>query len=177
MRLRRFFRRASRDAELARDLQFYLDSETRENIARGMAPGEAQAAARKKFGNTTLIREEVYRTNGIEMLETFWQDLSYAFRMVRHKPAFTATVLVTLALGIGGNAAVFSIVQAVLLEPLPYKDPSRLVAIWDRNLRDSGVSKMFSSFKDFRELADHAKSFDQVAAATWAVTKHILVLQ
>jgi putative ABC transport system permease protein len=174
MKLLPFFRRARRDAELAQDLQCYIDSETQENIARGMTPDEAQAAARRKIGNTTLIREEVYRGSGMEMLETFWQDLSYAFRMMRHRPAFTATVLVTLALGIGGNAAVFSIVQAVLLQPLPYKDPSRLVAIWDRNLKDAGTSKMFDCYQDFRELADHAKSFDQVAAATWAVNGRIL---
>jgi len=174
MKALRFFRRTHRDAELAQDLQCYIDAETQENIARGMAPHEAQATARRKIGNTTLIREEVYRWGGIEMLETLWQDLSYAFRMMRHRPAFTGTVLVTLALGIGGNAAVFSIVQAVLLQPLPYKDPSRLVAIWDRNVKDAGTSKMFDSYQDFRALADHAKSFDQVAAATWAVNGRIL---
>jgi putative ABC transport system permease protein len=174
MRLPRFLRRARRDAELARDLQFYLDCETKENIDRGMAPGEAQAAARRKLGNATLIREDVYRMKRIEIFETFWQDLSYAFRVLRHRPAFTATVLVTLALGIGGNTAVFSIMRGVLLEPLPYKEPSRLVVIWDRNLRDTGVSKNFDSFEDFRELEDHAKSFEQVAAATWAVNGRIL---
>jgi hypothetical protein len=94
--------------------------------------------------------------------------------MMRRKPLFTAMVAATLALGIGANAAVFSMVQAVLLQPLPYKNPSRLVAIWDRNVRDSGVSKMFDSFQDFREVSQHASSFEEVAAATWAVGGRLL---
>jgi len=102
--------------------------------------------------------------NGPRFLETLWQDALYASRMMRRKPIFTATVAATLALGIGANAAVFAIVQAVLLQPLPYKNPSRLVAIWDKNVRDSGISKMFDSFQDFREVTQHASSFEEVAA-------------
>src|SRR5437660_7372552 len=107
--------------------------------------------------------------HGPRFLETLWQDGLYALRMMSRKPLFTAMVAATLALGIGANAAVFSMVQAVLLQPLPYKNPSRLVAIWDRNVRDSRVSKMFDSFQDFREVSEHAGSFEEVAAATWAV--------
>jgi hypothetical protein len=102
--------------------------------------------------------------SSLTFFETFWQDVLYAFRILGRKPGFTATVGITLALGIGANAAVFSIVKAVLLQPLPYKDPSRLVAIWDRNVRDSGISKMFDSLQDFREVAKHASTIDQMAA-------------
>jgi predicted permease len=174
MSWRRFFHRTRRDAELAKDIQFYLDAEMEDNVARGMHPDEAREHARRKFGNTTLIREEVYRMHSLLFFETLWQDSLYALRMMRRKPIFTVTVAATLALGIGANAAVFSIVNAVLLEPLPYRDPSRLVAIWDRNVRDSGVSKNFDSFQDFREVSQHASSFDEVAAATWAVSGRLL---
>lgn len=149
---RRFFRRcfdrARRDAELEKDIHFYLEAETEDNVARGMPADAARERARRKFGNTTLIREEVYRMNAPRFSETLWQDGLYALRMMRRKPIFTAMVAATLALGIGANAAVFSIVHGVLLEPLPYRNPSRLVAIWDRNVRDSGISKMFDSFQD-----------------------------
>jgi hypothetical protein len=115
-----FFHRARRDAELAKDIQFYLDTETEDNLARGVPKDVARERAHGKFGNTTLIREEVYRMNGPRFLETLWQDGLYALRTMRRKPIFTATVAATLALGMGANAAVFGIVQAVLLQPLPY---------------------------------------------------------
>jgi len=166
MRWRYFFNRAARERQAARDIQEYLDIETEQNIARGMRPHEALAAARRKFGNPTLIREDIRRMYSLPSLESFLQDLLYALRTMAQKPIFTATILLTLALGIGGNAAIFSIVHAVFLEPLPYTDPSRLVVIWDKNLRDTGISKIFDSFQDFREIANHANVFEHVAAAT-----------
>lgn len=174
MSLRDYFHRAKDDGETAREIQFYLDMETEDNIARGMPPEQARAAAHRKFGNPTLIREEIFYMHNWSLLETLWKDAFYALRTVRKKPGFTATVVLTLALGIGANTAVFSIVNAILLRPLPYKDPSRLVAIWDKNLRASGVSKMFESFDDFQQIAQHARAFDQVAAATWAVGGRLL---
>lgn len=174
MSWRRFFHRTRRDAEAVLDIQVHLETETEDNIGRGMRPEEARATALRKFGNPTLVREEIYRMHSLRFFESFWQDVLYALRLMRNRPGFTGMVAITLALGIGANAAVFSIVQAVLLQPLPYGDPSRLVAIWDRNLRDSGISKMFDSYQDYREVAQHAKSLDQTAAATWAVAGRLL---
>lgn len=125
----RFFRRRFWDDERAREIQSYIEIETDENIARGMSPEEARCAAHKKFGNGTYVREEIYRMNTIAFLESLWQDLRYTFRSLRRNPGFAATAIVTLALGIGANTAVFSVVDAVIFRPLPYRDPGQLVSI------------------------------------------------
>ena len=101
MAWRRFFRRRRRVAENARDIQFHLDTETRDNIARGMQPGEARAVAIRKFGNPTFVREEVYRMHSIGFLETAWQDVRYSLRTMRKSPVFALTAVLILAVGIG----------------------------------------------------------------------------
>lgn len=97
------------------------------------------------------------------------QDLRYGLRLLGKSPGFAATAILTLGLGIGANVAVFSVVDATLLRPLPYRDPQRLVQITDRDLRARGPSKLFGSFNDVREYQQHARSFEDLAAATWAL--------
>jgi predicted permease len=123
----RFFRRRYWDEERARELEAYLEAETDENIARGMSPEEARYAARRKLGNTTLIREEIYRINSLGWLETLWQDLRYGLRQLKRNPGFTAVAVLTLGIGIGAAALVFGVVYGAILNPYPYRDADRIV--------------------------------------------------
>src|SRR3954454_4533303 len=130
MNWRRFFRDEA-DAEQREELDFYLDVTTEEYIATGMEPAAARAAARRKLGNTTAIREEVYRMNTITFIEGVLRDARHAVRMIRANPGFSVTALLSLALGIGANTAIFSMLNAVLIRPLPYPGSDALVGVYN----------------------------------------------
>jgi cell division protein FtsX len=129
MGLGRFFRRTNWDRERFEEIESYVEIETDENIARGMPVGEARAAARRKLGNSTRIREEIYRMNTIAYLDTLSRDVHYSLRTLRRTPGFAAVALLTIAIGIGANTAVFSVINSVLLRPLHYPQAEELVAI------------------------------------------------
>jgi predicted permease len=125
----RFFRRTKWDRERLEEMESYVQMETDDNVARGMPYSKARAAARKKLGNSTLIREEIYSMNTIAFLDTLIRDARHGLRMLRHNPLFTAVALLTIAIGIGANTAVFSVVNSVLLNPLHYPKAEELVAL------------------------------------------------
>ena len=125
----RFLRRSRWDDERARELEAHLAIETDENLARGMSPRDARDAARRKLGNVTQIREEIYRMNTVGILDTIWQDLRYGVRLLRLNPGFAAVAILSLALGVGANTAIFQLLDAVRLRALPVSHPEQLVEI------------------------------------------------
>jgi predicted permease len=162
VRWTRFFRRDQWDEERARELEAYLEIETDENIARGMPPEEARYAALRKLGNTALIREEIYRTNSLQSLDALAYDLRFAWRLLQRNPGLTAVVLMTLAIGIGANTAIFSVVNAVLLRPLPFAEPNRLVFLTESNPE---IPEMYVSMPNLRDWQRMNTVFESLAAA------------
>ncbi len=166
----RFFRRAKWDRERRAELDQYLAMETDDNIARGLSPQAARAAAHRKLGNQNLIREEIYRMNTVTFLDTLARDARYALRALRHNPVFTAVALATIAIGIGANTAVFTVVDSVLLRPLNYPHSEQLVAL--RQLAPGAAG--LASFADglllspsmYFTYSEHNRSFQSMGV--WA---------
>ncbi len=128
-KLRSLFRRNRADRELDAELRFHMEKQIETNIAAGMPPAEARAAALRTFGGVEQVKEECREARGVALVETLMQDVRYGLRMMRRTPGFTAVAVVSLALGIGANTAIFSLINAVMLKMLPVKNPEELVVM------------------------------------------------
>ncbi len=140
MRWSRFFRRRRSDAQLQQEIDLHLAAEIDENLARGFSPNEARRRAYVKFGNPQQVRETMWRQNSIGMIDNACRDLKYAVRTLARSPGFTIVAVLVMALGIGANIALFTVVRSVLLNPLPFHDSSRLYALRQRNSQEHGRS-------------------------------------
>jgi putative ABC transport system permease protein len=148
-----------REGDLAQELDFHRLMLEDEHRAHGLDPSAARRAARVDLGGEAQIAEEWRDQRSLPFFETLQQDARYGFRMLRRTPGFTAAALVTLALGIGANTAIFTIVNAVLLRPLPYADPDRLVTVGDRTPDGLSSNVGFATVLDWRERSQTIDSF------------------
>ena len=162
MRLPRWPR--GQDADLDAELQSHVQMATQDRIDRGESPDQAAAAARREFGNTLLVRETVREMWGWTPIEQFWQDLGYARRALAGTPAFTLAAVLTLGLGIGVNTAMFSVVRAVVLRPLPFADPDRLVQIDELDLRGAAARRSSVSWPNFLDWQQRTQTLESMAA-------------
>jgi predicted permease len=152
--------------ELEQDIRDHIERETQDNIERGMSPEEARYAAVRKFGNVMRVKEDTRAVWTVVWLEQLLQDVRFGLRMLRKSPAFTVVAVLTLAIGIGANTYIFSMVDALLLRPMEFPEPGRLVALWER-LPNTGVERNELSPANFLDFRDRNHVFDHVAAQSW----------
>ena len=168
LRVKALVNRGRLERDLEEEMQFHLEMLAEKNRAAGLAGKEVRAAARRRFGNVTWVKEEVHEMWTFTWIETVWQDLRYAARSLAKSPGFVAVVVFSLMLGIGANTATFSAMNTVMLHGLPYAHPERLMTIWPLHKEDP----TYENPPPIGEIVDWKKQnqvFDDIAAVGWIV--------
>ncbi|HVF68414.1 MAG TPA: ABC transporter permease [Pyrinomonadaceae bacterium] len=161
-RLRALLGREAVIRDIDEELRLHIELETESNVRRGMSHSEARRAALLSFGNFDVMRDAAYGVRGGGLMETIWQDVRYGARVLAKHKGFTIVAVLTLALGIGANTAIFSVVNELLLRPLPYRDAASLVMLWE--VSPSGNRQNNISRANFRAWREQSKSFESMAA-------------
>jgi predicted permease len=161
-RVRALLRREAVIADIDEELRLHIEMETEANVAHGMSQEAARLAALRVFGNPGSIKDVAYEVRGGGMLEALLQDIRYGARVLARHKGFTAVAVLTLALGIGANTAIFSVVNELLLRPLPYRDAERLVMLWE--VTASGRHQNTTSRANFRAWREQGTTFEDLAA-------------
>ncbi len=162
LRLRSLFRKGRVEQELTEELRFHLEKLIEEKVGKGMTPEEARYAALREIGGVEQIKEECRDMRRVTYIENFLQDVRYGLRQLRRSPGFTAVAVLTLALGIGANTAIFTLVNAAILKPLPYPHPDRLVVLGARAPKKPQNDLTLVRPSEFLEWRNHAQSFASV---------------
>lgn len=163
VRTRSIFRREGVERQLDAELRFHIDQQAEENLRAGMSSEAARLAALRATGSVALVKDQCRESLGLRFLDELRQDIRYALRSFKRNRGFAAVVILTLALGVGANAAVFSVVNAVLLRPLPYHEPNRIVTLSTVTDRPLGTPFRQVSVPDFRDWQRQAAAFQAMA--------------
>src|SRR5438046_6748956 len=166
MRLRGLRRGEDVHREIAEEWEFHIERRTEENMRRGMPAEEARRSAERSFGNAGYIKDVSWDERGGGVMETLWQDLRFAWRQLTKSPGFSAVALLSLTLGIGANAVIFSLVSTVLLRPLPIAHPEQVVAV--HQVTERTLDSQSMAYPNYKDLRDRNQALSSLAVYRFA---------
>jgi putative ABC transport system permease protein len=172
MTIRSLVRRRTVESELNEELLFHLERQIAENVKSGMTPGDARRSALIEFGGVESMKEECREARKASWIHDFAQDVRYAGRVLRKSPGFAAIAILTLALGIGANSAIFSVVNATLLKPLPFRHPEKVVALWQT---ESAPGSYPLTGEDYLDWKAQNHTFESLSLYSWPLSANATV--